>query len=656
MNYPLFRLTIFMAAGIFFFDRILPDMSVVWLYIAIPILTLLCPVFFIIFKKHIFSIIPGILFSLAFFLIGGLLVLSERRKVEYEWSDEQRMYLGTVMTPSLEKGKTLCSEVMVEHAFSVNDSTIDNTEVGQDVNRLILLYYIPDSISPDTLKCGDKIVFFSKIARPVSDVDFMGFDYAGYLFRKGISGTGFVYSSMLKKRSGNEDLSIKQRALLYKEKIVDIYSKWNLDDDVMAVVSALTIGDKSELTPELKAVYSASGTSHVLALSGLHVGIISVILFFALYTLRLIRNGKALQSAVIILVLWVFAFVSGLSPSVVRAVTMCSLYMMASLVIENGFPGFFSLSLTAFIMLIYQPFYLFDVSFQLSFVAVLSILLFYPFFSSLIQSRYRIVNYLWNAVSVSMAAQLGTLPLILYYFGTFPTYFLVANLIVGPLATCILICTIASLLFWQIPVIGACVLYLLNFTTSFLNTCMHSVQQLWGAQITSVNIDMIQMILSLALIWYLYLFVHKKSASNLIISLVLMCVFGLSSIADKIKVESPAVFLARKELYIRNSKGKISMCVSPSGIYRIDTLYFGVMKDSQWSNKEAEFKRNLDYVYIARGFKGNISDLLNVFNIRTVILDSSLSEKYRKYLIEDCIKMKIPFYEISEQGSYKILL
>ena len=80
------------------------------------------------------------------------------------------------------------------------------------------------------------------------------------------------------------------------------------------------------------------------------------------------------------------------------------------------------------------------------------------------------------------------------------------------------------------------------------------------------------------------------------------------------------------------------------------------MKDSQWSNKEAEFKRNLDYVYIARGFKGNISDLLNVFNIRTVILDSSLSEKYRKYLIEDCIKMKIPFYEISEQGSYKILL
>ena len=129
----------------------------------------------------------------------------------------------------------------------------------------------------------------------------------------------------------------------------------------------LRSGIKGDLTPELKATYSASGASHVLALSGLHIGILAGILTLLLYPLRLFPLGRSLTGVLTVLLLWAFAFLSGLSASVVRAVTMFSLYVGASFFLEGRFSGFLSLSLAAFLMLLYRPFYLFDVSFHVVF-------------------------------------------------------------------------------------------------------------------------------------------------------------------------------------------------------------------------------------------------------------------------------------------------
>lgn len=254
------------------------------------------------------------------------------------------------------------------------------------------------------------------------------------------------------ERAGSR--GFRQQALLVRELVVRRYEEWGLDGDVLAVVSALTVGDKSDLTPELKATYSASGASHVLALSGLHIGILAGILTLLLYPLRLFPLGRSLTGVLTVLLLWAFAFLSGLSASVVRAVTMFSLYVGASFFLEGRFSGFLSLSLAAFLMLLYRPFYLFDVSFQLSFLAVWGILLFYPVFSGWLPAGCRRIRWLWNTLSVSMAAQLGTLPFVLFYFGAFPTYFLLANLLVTPLAVCILGSSLAALAFERIPWMG----------------------------------------------------------------------------------------------------------------------------------------------------------------------------------------------------------
>ena len=168
-------------------------------------------------------------------------------------------------------------------------------------------------------------------------------------------------------------MSLKQKALRWRERVVSVFRSWQLTPDVQAVIAALTVGDKSGLSSDLKSSYSAAGTSHVLALSGLHVGLLSAILLLVLSPLRWVRGGRWLLVGVSVCVLWLFAFITGLSPSVVRAVSMFTFYEVAFILSESRFSGFYPLVLTAFCMLVYCPFYLFDVSFQLSFVAVFSL-------------------------------------------------------------------------------------------------------------------------------------------------------------------------------------------------------------------------------------------------------------------------------------------
>lgn len=641
-----------MAAGIFFFDRFLPDLSV-WplLLVLSGLLLLLLIASFFKFRRIYVNFCFGILASVCFFLVGGILVLFQRGEIDYSWDSKELCYYGIVESTPVVKGKTLCSEVLVVGNVS-NDGA-----VKEDIYRNILLYFIPDSLSSN-MRCGDGVVFYSSITEPLSDVEFMGFDYKRYLFTKGISGTAIAFAGNWTVVNIENPVSIRHKALRCREMVAERYRSWDMDEDAQAVVSALTIGDKSELTDELKAVYSAAGTSHVLALSGLHVGILSGILYLLLYPLRRFRFGRLLHSLTVVLVLWAFAFISGLSPSVVRAVTMCSLYLVASVLVDNGFCGFFSLSLTAFLMLLYQPMYLFDISFQLSFVAVLSIIVFYPLLSGLVSCRNRVVIYLWNTLSVSMAAQLGTLPLILYYFGTFPTYFLMANLAVVPLAVLILSLAMVSLLLSGVPYVGGICIKILEGATVFLNNVMQFVHDIEGSQLSSVSFNWVQSLTAFVLLLSFFMFLRKHTPTRLMSIILSLCIIGVVEIYKMRNQPPQTLFFARSELYIRNGKD-MKVVTSDTGLHRIKGLCVGVMKSAYWRNirlKSVDKLATLDYVYICRGFSGSVEHLAALFDIGTVVIDSSVSERYRKFLRDECERLDISCHEISGQASYRILL
>jgi ComEC/Rec2-related protein len=332
---------------------------------------------------------------------------------------------------------------------------------------------------------------------------------------------------------GESSPTFKMQALMLREQIVKKFRTWNLEDDVLAIISALTVGDKSKLTREIKATYNAAGVSHILALSGLHIGILSMILSWLFYPLRRVCGGKWIAGFLIVGLLWGFAFLSGLSPSVIRAVTMFSAYVVASIFSEDRFSGFSALTLTAFIMLIYQPMYLFDVGFQLSFMAVLGIFLFYPLIDSLFVVRNKIVAYLWNIISLSLAAQLATLPLILYYFGTFPVYFLLSNLVVAPIAVFILSATLLALALGVFPVAANFVVQGLDFAVRTLNEVMEQIQHWSGAQITSAYLSVWQAWLLAVAIVTLWRYVVCRNARRLIVFLLTVNVLIVSFFGNK---------------------------------------------------------------------------------------------------------------------------
>ena len=252
-----------------------------------------------------------------------------------------------------------------------------------------------------------------------------------------------------------------------------------LSDNQYAVVAAMALGDKSALTHELKDTYSKTGASHILALSGLHLGII-----YALLSMLVVgRRWQMVTQVAIILSIWAFVFLVGMSASVVRSAVMLTVYALLALGHRQKM-SVNTLAFTAIVMLLVTPKTLFDVGFQMSFMAVFSILLFVPLFYRPFSAEYlmthRVVKWLWGMVAVSIAAQIGVAPLIAYYFGRFSCYFLLTNFIVIPAATLILYLSLATLL---IPSIGA----LLASIVGWLNTTLLYIATIPGATIEDLH-------------------------------------------------------------------------------------------------------------------------------------------------------------------------
>jgi competence protein ComEC len=258
-------------------------------------------------------------------------------------------------------------------------------------------------------------------------------------------------------------LLVRYQALLFHEPD-ETHKSHAPDEDVYGVLAAMTLGDKSALTPDIRDTYNNSGVSHILALSGLHVGIIYMLLTW----LTLHRQRFWLSQVLIVTGVWAFAFLTGLSPSVMRSAMMISLYALFATRSHGRAASLNVLAFAAIVMLIADARALTDLSFQLSFTAVFAILLFMPLFEQLWQPRLRPIRWLWGMATVSVAAQLGTAPLIAYYFGRLSTWFLLANFIVIPAAMAIVYGALFALLFPPVGQLLVCIVRLLNHALSYI--------------------------------------------------------------------------------------------------------------------------------------------------------------------------------------------
>lgn len=370
------------------------------------------------------------------FLVGWILTEAEWRKVKVDWPSERQAYQGVVWEGPQEKARSYQCFVRMS-------------------DKNVWLYLPKDSVT-SSLQMGDELFFYTRMDSPKE-----------YLYRKGISGTAYVPTDAWRRTGRRNNLTWKQKALLLRERMLEKYREWGIGEEQMPVLSALTLGYRGELDKETRDAYSVAGISHVLALSGMHIGFIWLLLNGMLGWL-MGRRWQLLKWLIVTVVLWGFAFVVGLEASVVRAVVMCMLIGLGSL--SGSKPlSMNTLAIAAFFMLLYRPFYLFDVSFQLSFVAVLSILVFYPMFFGCLPFRGRLLRGAWGVLSVSASAQLGAAPLVMFYFSNFSVYFLLTNLVASVLVPVIIYVCFLMMALAPWSGIQSVVAVVLNHLVSALN-------------------------------------------------------------------------------------------------------------------------------------------------------------------------------------------
>lgn len=277
---------------------------------------------------------------------------------------------------------------------------------------------------------------------------------------------------------------LRIRALQWRGRLLQRLMQQGGDEQALAVVAAMALGDKSALSRELRDTYSATGASHILALSGLHLSIIYMLLTRLIPGRRRFWPGQVLT----ILAIWAFALLTGLSVSIVRAAVMLTVYSLFALGGRRQAP-LGVLSFTAIVLLLTDSRSLFDIGFQLSFMAMLGILLFTPVFERWVSlpwmESHRPARWLYGLLAVSAAAQLGTAPLVAYYFGRFSTWFLLTNIIAIPAATLILYSALLTLL---IPAMGSLLLWL----AEALNNCLEQITKLPLASIEGLHPSILQ--------------------------------------------------------------------------------------------------------------------------------------------------------------------
>ena len=350
--------------------------------------------------------------------------------------------------------------VLYPEEQAVYDSLMTHTFIIQSENKPTTQYeryeaktyggkvyvYVRRDSSNSLLHIGDTILATSRIRK----ADSIGsFDYRKYLLRKGIIGSAFVYQYELHP---NLSYSIPLQKRLYNR-----LSESGLEGDELATVGALTLGYKEDLDPALKRRFQASGAAHVLAVSGLHTGIIYLLVISILTLGGHFRPryenqlGRCVISSIVIAVMWGYAWLTGMTPSVVRAVVMVTIVEVGRMLYKQGI-NLNSIGATAVFILLVRPLDLWSVGFQLSFAATTAIVLLAKQCERLFHriemtgAQKRLYAWLLGTVIVSIAAQLGTLPLTIHYFGYVSTYFLLTNLIVLPIATFLVPCGLVSLL------------------------------------------------------------------------------------------------------------------------------------------------------------------------------------------------------------------
>jgi competence protein ComEC len=380
----------------------------------------------------------------------------------------------------------------------------------------LLLYFKKDANAID-LNYGDKIVA-NLVFKSIENIPNSNFDYRQYLANKQIYQQAYINSDEWKLIASNQGNHFVSIAYQCRESCRVVLHNSIRNYDAYAVASALLIGDDDDISKSVYKAYTDSGTIHVLSVSGMHVGVIYLLLVTLFGKLERNKYTKHFYFLIMLILIWLYSVLSGSSASVFRAATMLTVVIIGKWINGNS-PIYNSLVLSMFALLLYNPFYLTDKGFILSYLAVFGIVYLQPKILSLSKVRNVIASKVWEFTSVSIAAQIMTLPVSLFLFGKFPNYFILANWVVIPLSTIAIYLSIAQIVFQQWTVALQMISFCNEKIICFMNDFLKSLTNLKGAVTNNISITAMECFLFYSMLFVIVDWLSTKRYNSLLLFL-----------------------------------------------------------------------------------------------------------------------------------------
>jgi len=483
----------------------------------------------------------------------------------------------------------------------------------------ILCFFPSKTITDDlkTLVPTDRLVFVGKYTPIFPPKNPYQFNYKRYMERKGIYGRIEVVAFYVVKNNTTGFMGSIARTRSHLAIVIDKH----FNQESSALLKTLLLGKRTDLDNEVYQHYVDAGAVHILAISGLHVGIITAILLLLLQKMPNLSFYRPLRYFILLAGLWAFAFIAGASPSVLRATVMFSFVGLSSL-IRRKQGRFDALMLSMLFLLLINPYYLYDVGFQLSYAAVFSIMKFYPVMRKWWQPENKYLQWIWSLFLVGLSAQIVVLPISLYYFHQFPILFFVSNLVVVPLLQPILIGGIIALCLGSLGILPYAIVFVLEKLIALMNSLVAFIAHQEIFIIRNIPFTTPLLLSSLLTVFILIVFVHYRKYKVLVALLLSVILFQGVLFYYKYQLETTEemiVFSKYKQKVITIRQGdKLS-------IYQTDTIspdpvVMNYIKNKGISNIEL---KKMPYILHFKQKNYLLMDSLGVYpKSKQVVIDS----------------------------------
>jgi len=654
-----------------------------WMVLGINCIALLGFFFIPFFKRYRLSFLSGIAVSIVFMAAGALLAHGKDIRNNNRWLGnfykEKNGVVVTLNEPLAEKTKSYKANATVSHLVQ------DGKAIT--VKGTIIIYFKKDN-ALSGLEYGSQLLFKKSLQEIKNSGNPGGFDYNRYCLFQGITHQVFLQPGDFELMDGKKRHWFRSFIYSSREKILSILRKNIPGDRELGLAEALLIGYKNDLEQSLVQSYTNTGVVHIIAISGLHIGLIYWLLVQLLKPLQKRRKLNWLRPVLIITGLWLFSLLAGAQPSVLR-----SALMFTCIVLGDGLTRktsiFNTLAFSAFILLCINPFWLWDVGFQLSYAAVLSIIIFLKPIYNWFYIKNKALDFIWKLNAVTLAAQVLTVPLSIWHFHQFPNYFLLTNFVAVPLSSIILLGEIFLCAFAWIPALASLTGKILSWMIGLMNTWIEKVESLRFSLLDGLQVSIWQATLLIIFASGISYWLMEKAKKGLMIGLVAL--FGFTALRSwsfieanrqqKIIVYNVSQKRAidfvdgRKYLFVGDSDLLAddfarNFHLKPSRIlFRItpaDTLkgfqqqgnyirYHDkniLLLDTSVHYLPVDPKPVIDLLVISKNPRIYISKLAAAFHIKQVVFDGSVPAWKMIYWKKDCDSLHIPYYDVTTKGAF----